>query len=53
VLEDGRAVYRGSPEEMADYAERLVAAGVRVVGGCCGSAPVHLRAMADALGLSP
>jgi 5-methyltetrahydrofolate--homocysteine methyltransferase len=53
VLEDGRAVYRGSPEEMADYARRLVAAGVRVVGGCCGSAPAHLRAMAAALGLSP
>jgi 5-methyltetrahydrofolate--homocysteine methyltransferase len=50
VLEDGKAVYRGSPEEMADYAKRLVAAGVRIVGGCCGSAPAHLRAMAHALG---
>jgi len=49
VLEDGKAVYRGSPEEMANYARRLVAAGVRIVGGCCGSAPVHLRAMAKAL----
>jgi methionine synthase I (cobalamin-dependent) len=49
VLEDGKAVYRGSPEEMADYARRLVTAGVRIVGGCCGSAPAHLRAMADAL----
>ena len=39
----------GKPEEMADYARRLVAAGVRVVGGCCGSAPAHLRAMAQAL----
>src|SRR5262245_57976707 len=53
VLEDGKAVYRGSPEEMADYARRLVAAGVRIVGGCCGSAPVHLRAMAEALGVPP
>ena len=53
VLEDGRAVYRGSPEEMADYAQRLVAAGVRIVGGCCGSAPAHLRAMAQALGVRP
>jgi 5-methyltetrahydrofolate--homocysteine methyltransferase len=50
VLEDGKAVYRGSPEEMADYARRLTAAGVRIVGGCCGSAPAHLRAMAQALG---
>jgi len=53
VLEDGKAVYRGSPEEMADYARRLVAAGVRIVGGCCGSAPAHLVAMAGALGLRP
>jgi methionine synthase I (cobalamin-dependent) len=53
VLEDGRAVYRGSPEEMADYARRLAGAGVRIVGGCCGSAPAHLRAMADALGVTP
>jgi 5-methyltetrahydrofolate--homocysteine methyltransferase len=51
VLEDGRAVYQGSPGEMADYARRLVAAGVRIVGGCCGSAPAHLRAMAEALGV--
>jgi 5-methyltetrahydrofolate--homocysteine methyltransferase len=53
VLEDGRAVYRGSPTEMADYARRFVAAGVRIVGGCCGSVPAHLRAMAEALGLTP
>jgi 5-methyltetrahydrofolate--homocysteine methyltransferase len=52
VLEDGRAVYQGSPEEMADYARRLTAAGVRIVGGCCGSAPTHLRAMAEALALA-
>jgi 5-methyltetrahydrofolate--homocysteine methyltransferase len=53
VLEDGRAVYRGSPGEMADFARRLTAAGVRIVGGCCGSAPAHLRAMAAALGVRP
>ena len=53
VLEDGRAVYRGSPGEMADYARRLTAAGVRIVGGCCGSTPEHLRAMAAALGVRP
>jgi len=53
VLEGDRAVYRGSPGEMAEYAERLVAAGVRIVGGCCGSAPTHLRAMAEALGVTP
>jgi 5-methyltetrahydrofolate--homocysteine methyltransferase len=53
VLEDGKAVYRGSPEEMADYARRLTAGGVRIVGGCCGSSPAHLRAMARALRVTP
>ena len=53
LLEDGRAVYQGSPGEMADYARRLVAAGVRIVGGCCGSAPAHLRAMGAALAVAP
>ena len=42
-LEDGRAVYRGSPAEMAEYARLMVAGGARIVGGCCGSAPEHLR----------
>lgn len=53
VLEGDRAVYLGSPEEMADYAGRLTVAGVRIVGGCCGSAPEHLRAMATAIGDRP
>jgi 5-methyltetrahydrofolate--homocysteine methyltransferase len=52
VLEGDRAVYLGGPQEMADYARRLTAAGVRIVGGCCGSAPEHLRAMASALGVT-
>ena len=52
-LEDGRAVYRGSPAEMAEYARLMVAGGARIVGGCCGSAPEHLRAMAEALGVKP
>jgi 5-methyltetrahydrofolate--homocysteine methyltransferase len=52
-LVDGRAVYRGSPGEMAEYAPRFLAAGARIVGGCCGSTPAHLRAMAEALGVTP
>jgi 5-methyltetrahydrofolate--homocysteine methyltransferase len=52
-LEDGRAVYRGSPAEMAEYARLMVASGARIVGGCCGSAPEHVRAMAEALGVKP
>ncbi len=40
-----RKIYLTSPEYMASYAQRLVAAGARFVGGCCGTTPDHVRAM--------
>jgi homocysteine S-methyltransferase len=43
----GRAMYMASPEYMANYARNLVQAGVRLVGGCCGTTPAHIRAMVD------
>ncbi len=46
---DDRITYGGTPEVMADYAKRMVALGVRVIGGCCGSTPEHLAAMRKAL----
>ena len=42
---EGRNIYLCSPEYMASYARKFVAAGVRVVGGCCGTTPEHIRAM--------
>ena len=42
-------VYSGTPELMARYATLAVAAGARVVGGCCGTTPLHLAAMRAAL----
>jgi len=39
-------VYDATPEDMADYARRFVALGARVVGGCCGSSPAHIAAIA-------
>lgn len=45
VSEDGRTVYRATPEQMACAAEALLDAGVRIVGGCCGTTPEHLSAM--------
>lgn len=41
--------YSGTPELMADYARLAVDAGARIVGGCCGTSPDHLRAMRRAL----
>jgi len=45
----GRAVYLLKPEELAEYHKRFITEyGVRVVGGCCGTTPEHLKAVVDA-----
>jgi methionine synthase I (cobalamin-dependent)/5,10-methylenetetrahydrofolate reductase len=38
-----RRIYLASPEYMAQYARRLIQAGVRFIGGCCGTTPEHIR----------
>ena len=40
-----RKIYMASPEYMASYARRMVEAGARFVGGCCGTTPEHIRAI--------
>jgi homocysteine S-methyltransferase len=40
---EGRNIYLSSPEYMASYARRFVASGVKLVGGCCGTTPEHIR----------
>jgi methionine synthase I (cobalamin-dependent)/5,10-methylenetetrahydrofolate reductase len=40
---EGRNIYLCSPEYMASYARRFVQRGVRLVGGCCGTTPEHIR----------
>ena len=47
--ENGRTIYNATPEEMAATATRLLAAGVRIIGGCCGTTPNHLAAMSRAI----
>ena len=44
-----RLIYLSSPAYMADYAARMITAGARMVGGCCGTTPQHIRAMREAL----
>lgn len=46
---DGKLVYVATAEAMADTAVRLRDAGVRIVGGCCGTTPEHLAAMVTAV----
>ena len=45
----GRSIYMASAEYLATYARHLVHAGAKVVGGCCGTSPDHVRAMRQAL----
>ena len=40
---DGRNLYLVSPEYMADYARQFIAAGAKLVGGCCGTTPEHIK----------
>jgi homocysteine S-methyltransferase len=42
---DGRFIYYSSPEYLADYARQLIHSGVKIIGGCCGTTPVHIQAM--------
>ena len=46
---EGRNIYLCSPEYMANYTPNFVAAGVRLIGGCCGTTPDHIRAMKSVL----
>jgi len=46
---EGRNIYLCSPEYMASYARKFVAAGVKLVGGCCGTTPEHIRVMKSGL----
>ncbi len=50
---DGHIHYDGTPELMAEYAVLARDAGVRIIGGCCGTMPEHLRAMRAALESTP
>ncbi len=45
----GRNIYLCSPEYMASFARKAVSSGVRIVGGCCGTTPNHIRAMRSAI----
>jgi homocysteine S-methyltransferase len=44
-----RLIYLSSPAYMAEYAQRMVDAGARLVGGCCGTTPQHIAAMREVL----
>jgi methionine synthase / methylenetetrahydrofolate reductase(NADPH) len=52
--QEGRFLYNAAPEYFADAAKEFVAQGARLIGGCCGVGPEHIRAVAKAIaGLTP
>jgi homocysteine S-methyltransferase len=51
---EGRNIYLGSPEYMAQYARRMIWSGVKIVGGCCGTTPEHIKLIrSEARSLQP
>jgi methionine synthase I (cobalamin-dependent) len=48
-VEEDAVIYDATPEYMGQIAAKLRGAGARIVGGCCGTTPEHLAAMAQAL----
>jgi homocysteine S-methyltransferase len=48
-IADGAAVYDLTPDQMASAALKYADLGARVVGGCCGSTPEHISAIAKAI----
>lgn len=49
ALVDGQAVYQVMPDEFAAACRRILDAGIHILGGCCGTGPQHIRAMAETL----
>src|SRR4029078_1002864 len=51
---EGRSIYLCSPEYMSQYARRFLWAGVKIVGGCCGTTPEHIKLIrSEARSLQP
>jgi 5-methyltetrahydrofolate--homocysteine methyltransferase len=49
VLREGKTIFPATPAEMTAYHDRLLALGIRIIGGCCGTTPAHIAAMKAAL----
>ncbi len=49
VSVEGRNIYLCSPEYMATYAKHFILSGAKIVGGCCGTAPEHIKAIKKAV----
>ncbi|MEN6357843.1 MAG: homocysteine S-methyltransferase family protein [Armatimonadota bacterium] len=46
VFENGKTIFKATPENMAAHVTELICAGAHIIGGCCGTTPDHIRAIA-------
>jgi 5-methyltetrahydrofolate--homocysteine methyltransferase len=49
ILKDGTTVFPESPDETARYVPALIEAGASIIGGCCGTTPLHIRKIREAI----
>ncbi len=49
TMVEGRMIYLTSPDYLAGYARRFADIGVKIIGGCCGTTPAHIRAVAASI----
>ena len=49
TMENGQTVFKATPQEMANIAVRFRDAGANIIGGCCGTTPIHIEAMRKSL----
>jgi len=47
LTDDGKPFYDVTPEIMANHVESWIASGAKIIGGCCGTTPAHLKAIAE------
>ena len=48
-LIDGKTVFDMTPPDFADGIAKCIEAGARIIGGCCGTTPEHIRAVAKTI----
>jgi len=48
-LVDGRPVYKVTPEDFTSAIQKIYSKGVTIIGGCCGTGPEHIKAVAEKL----
>ena len=49
IIKNGKTFFPSSPEKMAEFVESFIDSGIRIVGGCCGTTPKHIKAISEAV----